>query len=30
VRRHLRGGWYTGVPLDPGHGVDDFVKNARR
>lgn len=30
VRRHLRGGWYTGVPLAAGHGVDDFVKNARR
>lgn len=30
VRRHLRGGWYSGVPLAPGHGVDDFVKNARR
>lgn len=30
VRRHLRGGWYTGTPLADGHGVDDFVKNARR
>jgi len=30
VRRHLRGGWYSGVPLAVGHGVDDFVKNARR
>ena len=30
VRRHLRGGWYSGAPLAPGHGVDDFVKNARR
>jgi hypothetical protein len=30
VRRHLRGGWYTGTPLAAGHGVDDFVKNARR
>ena len=30
VRRHLRGGWYGGVRLPPAHGVDDFVKNARR
>lgn len=30
VRRHLRGGWYGGERLAPGHGVDDFVKNARR
>jgi ectoine hydroxylase-related dioxygenase (phytanoyl-CoA dioxygenase family) len=30
VRRHLRGGWYGGTRLDPGHGVADFVKNARR
>ena len=30
VRRHLRGGWYGGVRLAPAHGVDDFVKNARR
>jgi ectoine hydroxylase-related dioxygenase (phytanoyl-CoA dioxygenase family) len=30
VRRHVRGGWYGGNRLDPGHGVADFVKNARR
>jgi len=30
VRRHIRGGWYGGERLPPGHGVDDFVKNARR
>lgn len=30
VRRHLRGGWYTGTPLAVGHGVADFVKNAQR
>jgi hypothetical protein len=30
VRRHVRGGWYGGARLDPGHGLDDFVKNARR
>jgi ectoine hydroxylase-related dioxygenase (phytanoyl-CoA dioxygenase family) len=30
VRRHLRGGWYTGEPLAAGHGVADFVKNAQR
>ena len=30
VRRHIRGGWYGGSRLPPGHGVDDFVKNARR
>ncbi len=30
VRRHIRGGYYGGTPLDEGHGVDDFVKNARR
>jgi ectoine hydroxylase-related dioxygenase (phytanoyl-CoA dioxygenase family) len=30
VRRHVRGGWYAGARLAPGHGVDDFVKNARR
>lgn len=30
VRRHLRGGWYGGERLAPGHGIDDFVKNARR
>ena len=30
VRRHIRGGWYAGRRLPPDHGVDDFVKNARR
>ena len=30
VRRHLRGGWYAGERLEPGHGVEDFVKNAAR
>jgi hypothetical protein len=30
VRRHVRGGWYGGERLGPGHGTDDFVKNARR
>ena len=30
IRRHLRGGWYGGTPLAPGHGLDDFNKNARR
>ncbi|MCU1458438.1 MAG: Phytanoyl-CoA dioxygenase [Actinomycetia bacterium] len=30
IRRHVRGGWYGGARLDEGHGVDDFVKNARR
>lgn len=30
VRRHLRGGWYGGTRLDRDHGVEDFVKNARR
>lgn len=30
VRRHVRGGWYGGIPLERGHGLDDFVKNARR
>lgn len=30
VRRHLRGSFYGGARLAPGHGVDDFVKNARR
>lgn len=30
VRRHLRGGWYGGTPLERGHGLDDFVKNAAR
>jgi ectoine hydroxylase-related dioxygenase (phytanoyl-CoA dioxygenase family) len=30
IRRHIRGGYYGGTPLDEGHGVDDFVKNAAR
>jgi ectoine hydroxylase-related dioxygenase (phytanoyl-CoA dioxygenase family) len=30
VRRHIRGGYYGGTPLDEGHGVEDFVKNAAR
>jgi len=30
VRRHIRGGYYGGTRLEPGHGVDDFVKNAAR
>jgi ectoine hydroxylase-related dioxygenase (phytanoyl-CoA dioxygenase family) len=30
VRRHLRGSWHRGAMLDPGHGTDDFVKNALR
>jgi ectoine hydroxylase-related dioxygenase (phytanoyl-CoA dioxygenase family) len=30
IRRHVRGGWYGGERLPPNHGVDDFVKNARR
>ena len=30
IRRHVRGGWYGGARLAPNHGVDDFVKNARR
>jgi ectoine hydroxylase-related dioxygenase (phytanoyl-CoA dioxygenase family) len=30
IRRHVRGSWYAGTPLEPGHGLDDFVKNARR
>jgi Phytanoyl-CoA dioxygenase (PhyH) len=30
VRRHVRGSWYGGERLDPGHGTADFVKNARR
>lgn len=30
VRRHLRGGYYGGARLAPGHGVEDFVKNAAR
>jgi hypothetical protein len=30
VRRHLRGSWHGGTRLAPGHGTDDFVKNALR
>lgn len=30
VRRHLRGSWHGGTPLEVGHGTDDFVKNALR
>jgi ectoine hydroxylase-related dioxygenase (phytanoyl-CoA dioxygenase family) len=30
VRRHIRGGYYGGRRLEPGHGVADFVKNAQR
>ncbi len=30
IRRHLRGSWHTGQRLEPGHGTDDFVKNAAR
>ena len=30
IRRHVRGGWYGGAKLPPNHGLDDFVKNARR
>jgi hypothetical protein len=30
IRRHLRGGWYGGERIEEGHGLDDFVKNARR
>lgn len=30
VRRHLRGSWHGGRRLEPGHGTDDFVKNAAR
>ncbi len=30
IRRHLRGSWHGGTPLDVGHGTDDFVKNALR
>jgi ectoine hydroxylase-related dioxygenase (phytanoyl-CoA dioxygenase family) len=30
-RRHVRGGWYSGVPLDPANEwTEDFVKNAAR
>jgi ectoine hydroxylase-related dioxygenase (phytanoyl-CoA dioxygenase family) len=30
IRRHIRGSWYGGERLAPGHGLADFVKNARR
>ena len=30
IRRHLRGSWHGGHRLEPGHGTDDFVKNAAR
>ncbi len=30
IRRHVRGSWYGGARLEPDHGLDDFVKNARR
>jgi len=30
IRRHVRGAWYGGERLVPNHGLDDFVKNARR
>jgi len=30
IRRHLRGSWHGGTPLEVGHGTDDFVKNALR
>jgi hypothetical protein len=32
VRRHLRGGWFSGPPLDAARGewLDEFVKNAAR
>ncbi|MGD0393037.1 MAG: phytanoyl-CoA dioxygenase family protein [Acidimicrobiales bacterium] len=30
VRRHLRGSWHGGSKLEPGHGTEDFVKNALR
>lgn len=30
VRRHIRGGWYGGRRLVPGHDNSDFVKNAAR
>ena len=30
IRRHVRGAWYGGTRLEPDHGLDDFVKNARR
>lgn len=30
TRRHIRGGWYGGRKPAEKHGLDDFVKNARR
>ena len=30
IRRHVRGGWYGGNRPAAKHGLDDFVKNARR
>ncbi len=30
IRRHMRGGWYGGRRPEHRHGLDDFVKNARR
>jgi len=30
IRRHIRGGWYGGTRPAQKHGLDDFVKNARR
>jgi len=30
VRRHVRGGWYGGTRPTTKHGLEDFVKNARR
>jgi hypothetical protein len=30
IRRHIRGGWYGGTKPAEKHGLDDFVKNARR
>jgi Phytanoyl-CoA dioxygenase (PhyH) len=30
IRRHVRGGWYAGTRPAQKHGLDDFVKNARR
>jgi hypothetical protein len=30
IRRHVRGGWYGGTRPDEKHGLEDFVKNARR
>jgi hypothetical protein len=30
VRRHVRGSWHGGARLPAGHGVDDFIKNAKR